>query len=349
MQDDTYNNSFLVRDNLSDIGNNSQSPYWISPDIICYGTNVLSVNNAAQQYSTDMNQAFVNGQANNFYIRAKNITASSATGTVMLWYSPNSLFLTPQSWTPINFPTTTATFFDINNSGTILQGEVCLTTTPFTFSGVSAGGHFCLIAVASTNGIPFPVPASFPSNAAMALWVQSNPNVSQRNLDFPAAPANIVTLSSLLGNTNSSAAAFMIAVTPLGNGNDYPIGTTVSAIITDSRLPGGQYLPPSQSWSASGVSFIGLTVPANVDGSPGNPLMGLSVTITLPNGSTFTGTKQIAVTYYQIPSSELTDELGDMELAATKKYLLPSAKKAGTVETASLIELGICTFTMVTN
>jgi hypothetical protein len=329
--------TFLIRDNLSDTGGQSSSPFWISPDIICYQQNTLTVATAVSDYGTDLNEPFTNGEANNFYIRAVNISTNSATGYVSLYAVPVSLLLTPQSWqlAEISTPASTENFYDSSNSATIAPNEICLTTTPFTYQGVPGGGHFCMIAIASgANGMPFPIPASFSSNAAQALWVETNPSVSQRNLSFQAFTGSQATLVVSLGNNNSTAGSFIVTVTQSGAGS-YPSGTTIAATITDSRAP----FNTTQNWSSGGVSFL-IGIPANINGSSGNSLISLSITITLPTTSSFSGTAPVSIGYYQVPSQSFDAE----EQLVIRGHKIPSVTKLATTEISQLILLGTCNF-----
>ena len=333
--------TFLIRDNLNDVGGQSEAPFWSSPDIINYGTNTLTVAAAISMQSEYITCQFNNGQQNNMYIRARNISNSPASGYVSLYSVPSSLLMSPQSWLPfeMGYPSSAENFYDQSNSQQIQPGEMCLNTTPFNYAGIPSGGHFCLVAVASgANGMPFDIPQSFPSNAALASWVQNNPNVSQRNMDYGFVTGNTGTMYVTIGNNNNIASNFIITITP-ENSNKLPEGTIVSASITDVRAP---YSPPPQQWSPEGISFPEFTVPANIDGSPQNPLINISLYIELPQGSSFSDSAPIMVNYYQVPSAT-PDQL---ELTMLSMHQIPGGANvmADTVEESSLLLLGSCSF-----
>lgn len=343
--------TFLIRDNLNDVGGQSASPYWISPDIINYGTDMLTVTEATNSMSSYINTSFNNGQNNNMYIRTRNISNTAASGYVSIYSVPASLLLTPQSWLPfaISQPSSAESFYDASNAAQIQPTEIGLTTTPFTYMGPPSGGHFCLIAVASgANGMPFSIPTGFSSNAQLAAWVEGNPNVSQRNMDYAAISGTIGTMSVTVGNSNNKASGFIVAMKP-GSNQSFPVGTMVSVSITDSRAP---YSPPPQQWAQAGISFYGLTVPANITGTPQSPLINMTITIQLPTGTSFANTPSISIEYYQIPSTNADQT----ELSVVRSYKIPlyidgqtglaQNEESDIVETEDvpLILLGMCNF-----
>jgi len=310
--------TFLIRDTFSDTGAAHDGVHWVSPDIINYGTTTLTVAQAAGSMGSYINSTFTDGQDNSMYVRAQNIGPNAASGYVTLYAVPGSLLLTPQSWLPYEMsqPSSLENFYDQSNAAQIQPGEVCLNTTAFNYRGLPGGGHFCLIAVASgANGMPFPVPDSFPTNAGLAGWVLDNPNVAQRNMDYGAVSGTTGTMNATVGNNNNVATTFIVALTP-GPGNTFPAGTTVSASITDTRAP---YSPPVQQWAAGGISFYNLVIPPNINGAPGSPLINMTLTIQLPAGASFSGTSPILVTYYQVP----TNQNDDLELALIRNIKLP--------------------------
>lgn len=347
--------TFLIRDTFDDRGAGHGGAHWISPDIINYGTNTLTTAQAASTMGQYINTQFTDGQNNNMYIRAQNISGNPASGYVSLYAVPGSLLLTPQSWLPYEMalPSSLENLYNTAGSLQIQPGEVCLNTTAFNYTGLPGGGHFCLIAVASgANGMPFPVPQSFPTNAGLAGWVLDNPNVGQRNMDYGAVSGTTGTMNATVGNNNNTATQFVITLAQNADGNKFPQGTTVSASITDPRAP---YAPPTEQWY-NGVTFGGLTVPANINGAPGAPLINITFTIQLPPGASFKGTAPIMVTYYQVPSAK-NDRL---ESALVRNYKIPGGPDApqamkafadnnaadDTEDGTPLMLLGACQFTL---
>ncbi|KAA5536146.1 hypothetical protein F0919_00295 [Taibaiella lutea] len=310
--------TFLIRNTFSDTGGVHDGVHWVSPDIINYGTTTLTVAQAVSSMGSYINGTFTDGQSNNMYVRAQNIGPNAASGYVTLFAVPSSLLLTPQSWLPcqISQPSSLENFYDQGNLAQIQPGEVCLNTTAFNYSGSPGGGHFCLIALASgANGMPFPIPDNFPTNAGLAGWVLDNPNVAQRNMDYGAVSGTTGTMNATVGNNNDIATTFVVTLTP-GPGNTFPAGTTVSASITDTRAP---YAPPVQQWAAGGISFYNLVIPPNINGASDSPLINMTLTIQLPVGASFSGTSPILVTYYQVP----TNQNDDLELALIRNIKLP--------------------------
>jgi hypothetical protein len=352
--------TFLIRDDFNDNGSTQAGIFWSSPDIINYGTNTLTVATAAATLNQYINTNFNDGQNNNMYIRAKNIGSAPATGYVTLYAVPCSLLLTPQSWLPyeMSLPSSLQNLYDQSNALQIQPGEICINTTAFNYQGLPGGGHFCLIAVASgANGMPFPVPQSFPTNVDQANFIINNPNVAQRNMNYGNITGSTGIMNATLGNNNNVPTSFLISLTQNNEGSALPAGTTVTASITDPRCP---YAPPVETWY-NGVTLGGLTVPASINGTPGAALLNISFTIQLPPGASFAGTAPIMVSYYQVPQGQ--NSL--MEAEVIRNYKLPGANQAAraakglnvfaaNMESSEMVDdgtplvlMGACQFTLV--
>jgi len=332
----------LIRDNYYDDGTGqTRDPIWISPDIIPYGTGTLTPQNAASTYAPpDIGQPVVNNLVNNIYVRAKNISSASMTGTVNLYYTKSSLFLYPTTWNLIQLPV------PFNNlvttaqppSTTIPAGALSVVQAPFNLGGVPTGAHYCFICVVNNNGQPFTVPASFGSNAAFVLWVEQNANVAYRNIVLNAGSAANTTLFTTFGNANPTTSTFIFSLV----GINLPAGTTWQASCNDTRLSGP--FSANGSFSSSGTAGTQLDVPANVAGS--NSLMSMGWTYTNPSGQPFPSNAEVKVNYYQIPT--LPEPAGfpaehlELERAVTRVHRVAAtdAASADGFQTLPLILLG---------
>lgn len=337
----TYS-GLLVRDNFQDTGIvPSTGDLWISPDIIPYGTSTLSGSTAVSTYpGPDIGKPVVNNANNNIYIRSKNISSAAMTGNVNLYYANSSLFLYPTTWLPVNVPVTNNAFVTTSSpvSTSIPVNGIALVQGPFTVGNIPTNAHYCFICVVNNNGIPFPIPSSFTSNGAFAVWVSNSANVCYRNIDLRAgSPASVVSYTTF-GNANPISSTMIFSVV----GANVPSGTTWAASCNDARLP--QPFSASGTFSSSGTASTQLTVPANIAG--GNPLMSMAFTFTNPGNQPFPSNTTFAISYYQVPTSTNVEEVDEDFLALEKEAALEhriaarDASAADGFETATLILLG---------
>lgn len=336
---------FLTRDNLTDDGGNSEGTICVSPDIMCTGeTASMTLDKAIFTYSVRPWASITTGSDNYFYIRGKNISGSSLTADVKLFYSPCSLLLTPESWQEIG--TSPHSFVIADNNETIANNDICYTDHPFTFKGLPTGGHVCLVAVSSINGLTYPIPKRFQSNAHLDHFVRKSPNVAQRNIFFQPVSGNVGSITVTLGNNNPKHEMFDITLTQNGSAANYPSKTTVSGQISGTYDGGKPFSKtfPSQNWTSTGIAFPPVSIPGNITGSQANPLLKLTITVTLPSGSSFADTNPLTVTYLQYPSSD--SRYHEIESTALRDIEVPSYDNPGTMETKSLILLGVVEYNM---
>ncbi|KWB90341.1 hypothetical protein WL44_15355 [Burkholderia ubonensis] len=284
----------------------------------------------------DIGQPVVNNLNNNVYVRCKNLSAGAMTGNANLYYADASLFLLPNTWTPITLPQANNNFVTTSGapSTSIPEGAVAIVQAPFTFGGVPVGPHFCFIAVVNNNNVPFPVPPSFTNNAAFATWVSNNPNVAYRNIVLNAGSNANITSYQTFGNANPIPNTFIFSMV----GTNLPSGARWSAQCTDVRLP--QPFLANGTFSSSGTAGTQLTVPANIGG--GNPLMSMAFTFSTANGQPFPSNASVIVTYYQVPTSNAeSPELVEAESKAIREHHV-AAMSSGAVgfEALQLIVLG---------
>ena len=253
----------LVRDNFADVGQiPTTGNLWTAPDIIPYHNNVLTPEVAASTYSRDIGLDVVSNLNNNVYTRCRNISGAAMTGTANLFYADASLFLLPATWTRIVLPGASVDLVDTATGLTsIAANNIALTQAPFTMAGVPANAHYCFITVVNNNGIPFPVPQTFASNAEFAVWVQNNPNVAYRNIAYNRGSSSNVTSYQRFGNANPVASTMIYNMT----GTGLPQNTTWQASCADSRLSAP--FSATGTFSSSGTAGTSLQVPANIAGT----------------------------------------------------------------------------------
>lgn len=336
----TYS-GLIIRDNFQDTGIiPSTGDRWISPDIIPYGTGVLSPSDAVSTYGgPDIGQPVVPNKNNNIYIRSKNISGAAMTGNVNLYYANSSLFLDPRTWRAVTQPVTNNAFVTTTTtpSTTIPVNGVALVQAPFTLGGVPSNAHYCFIAVVNNNGVPFTVPSSFSSNGAFFLWVANSANVGFRNIVLLAGSPGSAVAYTTFGNANPIPSTMIFSVV----GTNVPSGTTWSANCADQRLS-----PPfsaSGTFSSSGTASTQLTVPANIAG--GNALMSMAFTFATASGQAFPSNTSFSISYYQVPTSAnaaAPDELFVAEAVARRQHRIAArdARSTDGFEATTLILLG---------
>jgi hypothetical protein len=312
--------------------------FWTSPDIIPLGENTLSYERAIHTYGgPDIGQPVISNLNNNVYVRCLNLAQKSMKGYVNLYYAEDSLFLLPASWKPVKLPAVNNQFVNGQENPNIQSGEIALVRVPFMLSQLAAGKHWCFIAVANNNDIPFGIPQSFSSNAAYALWVRDHPNVAQRNIGYSGSATGKVTLYVTFGNANAIPSKFTFVM----SGANLPVNTQWSARCSDPRL-GGEYNQYG-TFSSAGTAATQLTVPPHVGGQD-SPLMTMAFTFSTPNGAAFPGNSSVNITYYQQATlAAESRDLFEAEREAVHHYRVPSVGDAARFELSELIKVGATT------
>ncbi|WP_125910394.1 hypothetical protein [Burkholderia singularis] len=314
----------LVRINPEDVGDiPAEGMEWVSPDIIPYGTQVLTYEQAVDTYNRDIAQPIVNNLNNNVYVRCKNINLSEQTtyGNVNLYYAESSLFLSPEKWNSVTLPAQDNQFginSGSNFSQNIPQNQIGLVEAPFNLSKLPPDRHWCFIAVVNNKNKKFQIPTEFSSNAKFAQWVKENPNVAQRNISLNSGSNSNVTQYGTISNLNSKPGQFYFILTP----HNVQPGTTWGAQCSDRRL--------SSPYSDSGTFQHGqvctkpITVPAHVGG--GTQSMQMAFTFTAPSGQAFPKDGKVTIEYRQKPtlrqeSEELFEE--EQQCGVVHNYRIP--------------------------
>lgn len=309
--------------------------YWTAPDIIPFGRDVLTYEQAVETYGgPDIGKPIVNNLNNNIYVRCKNVSNNTMRGNVNLYYANASLFLLPGTWTRLAHPNVGEPFVGRLGSTEIAEGKIAIVQAPFLLSHLQPGQHFCFIAVVNNNNIPFGIPPKFDSNADYIKWIRCNPNVAQRNIEHQNGSDANITEYLTFGNANPMASQFLIAMI----GHNIPLGTRWEAMCTDKRLEGGQFHDQG-TFSAEGTAALRLMVPKNVGN--GTPLMTMAFTFSTPNGKPFSPSAYFDYYYYQVPTAKTqSEDLHEKEKDVIGRYRVPAAIAGGGDEMQELIELG---------
>ncbi|WP_084579386.1 hypothetical protein [Sphingomonas azotifigens] len=328
----TMYNDLYVRDNFSDTGlfPSTGNPCQ-SPDIIPVQNGTLTWATANSTYSgPDQGKSIINGGVNNIYVRAKNLNTVAGAGTASLYYANASLFLRPSTWTQINSAGGVGLLPLVDGTGNtnIAAGGVAISSPSFLLTGLPPGPHYCLITVLQTAAHPVQIPATFPSNAAFAVWVQNNPSVGWRNISYQSNASTQLVRTFSFASINPVSAYFHFRV--LGRG--FVTGTAVNAQCTDQTCPINQNMTlPAPDVNGNQITGFDAIVPANFSGN-------LVVTATSPSGGFPVGAT-LTVTYYQYPS--LSD---DVEMSAAGPFEIARETETGTMAVAAMLfQIGECT------
>jgi hypothetical protein len=182
-----------------------------SPDIISNGTTVVAnpqTTFGGNNYSTDQGQPTVFDQTNYFYMRGKNLSASSENADLYLYYCPQNLFLFPSLWTSNQLKTSSGK--DKVSVNAAKTNDIVVTGEPFTYVPANQI-HSCLIGrvVTPQNPNKLPNDGDFQTMDDLAKYIMNHPNMGWRNVvlvdkDIPTF-TNTFSLdtTSLPLNTNS--------------------------------------------------------------------------------------------------------------------------------------------------
>lgn len=330
----TYDDLY-VRDAIDDTG---AIPYtgrtaYGSPDIIPAQSQVLTAQQLVQSYGSDPTNTNINTQQiNNIYVRAKNLSASDASGTISLYYAPSSLQLIPSQW--VNNPVKTAAgtsapkLVDVNGNAAIAPGDVALSSSAFAFNAppVPQGFHYCMVAQVVTTAHPNPIPTSFASSSAFVKWVVDNPGISWRNINIVPATLPSYQQGATFSNLDNTAEQYMFIV----QGTNWPSGTSVNIQCSSVGLS----FSYTQAFGSAPQNVTTIqTVPALFAG-------GVVITLTAPAGTTVPPGATAQFTYARYTTGT-TDEV-----------LLAHSRPAAhfgvqnTLASAQVVRLGDCYLTV---
>lgn len=157
-----------------------------SPDIISNGKTPLedpSILTKPENYGNYYDCPIYEGYTNYLYVRGKNFTSSTLTGSWNLYYSPANLLLYPYMWENNQLATSDGNknpSFSID-AGKIGVSEDCFTWQPDSSS--ACGQCYSLVAVAITPGHGNPV-AGVNNISDLVTYLANNGNIAQRNINI---------------------------------------------------------------------------------------------------------------------------------------------------------------------
>lgn len=219
-----YQNSFLFRESLRDIGETptSDSIYW-SPDIICHSQVANPNAFFTGNYDKDVNEDVKLGTAFNFlYARVKNISASNTltVGYVSVYRTDSSLFMQPSLWR--DNPLVTAKGKNRIELQSSTPGEIVTGNDVFLLSGLK-NRNFCMMGIVSDSPTPTLPESDFRSYDDFIYWFRSNQAVCARNLSrCPSTERHYEELYFVQNPENTEKELFVRVAAPI----NVPEGTT---------------------------------------------------------------------------------------------------------------------------
>jgi len=230
--DDVY-----LRDNFDDGGTvPTAGVVSLSPDIIPYQADLLEWDKIEQWNPPDLGKTFLDGKANNIYVRGKNLGTVDATRVTLRGFAVHSaLLMGPHLWKnrPLktNSGKTEVKMVSRRDGEVIKPSSICTGQEAFSLTLDSAGEHYCLVAVIATLRHPITIPDTFPSNPQFVQWVRTNPAVTYRNLVIVRDVTTGFSRTEQFSSLNKATVQFQIETL------NAPVGTKVRLQSTDARCP----------------------------------------------------------------------------------------------------------------
>jgi hypothetical protein len=204
-----------------------------SPDIIPYGAGTTGDAQKLfkENYSQDVGRPLIPGEPNHVYVRAKNLGGSPAAGAVRLYQTKSSLLLFPQMWQ--DGPLKTASGGDTSALRVTEPGAVVVGAEPFVWNPdvPPSRFHYCLVALATTDGTPPPAAPKVRDVRGLAQWL-ADAKLTSRNVFFvdANAPAAAVDTEYEQGETEAKI-DFTIECT------NCPVGKSWVQFMSSSKPP----------------------------------------------------------------------------------------------------------------
>lgn len=240
---DTLWPGIVVRETTSETGTTPRSSSANSPDIIMAGTAPLpdpSILTDSNNYSKEYDNSLYIGRYNYLYVRGKNFTGGTLSGSWNLFYSTPNLLLYPYLWQKNQLATSDG---NTNPAFTIGAGAIGASTNAFTWKPDDTSDHYCMVAVANTPEHPNPV-KDINCISDLAAIMKDNANIAQRNVhmirgDIPefadkvqydqGAEAAMVDIAIKFSNLPKGSSCIVASGTPLnGKTLEYHVDKTES-------------------------------------------------------------------------------------------------------------------------
>ena len=174
----------VVRANKGETGDIPRSSSANSPDILIAPNSEPyedpSFLTDPNNYDTYYPNALNIGRPNYLYVRGKNYTEGELPGNWTLYFAEPNIILLPYLWEKNILATST------NNQKPafdIAAGAIGASTDPFRWIPPDVSDHYCLIAIAETEGHGNPV-AGVSNIDSLAKVMSANANIAQRNVQM---------------------------------------------------------------------------------------------------------------------------------------------------------------------
>lgn len=236
----TQYSGILVRQNLQDTGSMPRTGGWSSsPDLIPYGTEPVQQPTEffRSNYNQDVGKAFVARAENYVYVRGKNLTDSSLTGTARVFYAPQSLFLYPRLW--LENTMTTMSGSETSEISNVAPNSIDVTVDPFTWVPSDSDEQHSFISIVSTPEHPFESqlpPESISSLNDLAAWIAKTGGIGLHNVETIEVSAPDFTSCTHLPASSTHEKVILTIIA-----ENAPVGTEVS-FSSGNPLPGGVYI-----------------------------------------------------------------------------------------------------------
>ncbi len=289
------NQKLLIRDTMKDVGTvPSQGNVWQSPDIIPNGE-ILNAEweeyfkGNYETYTASDYKPVEFGSTNNVFVRVKNISQTTQTFTVRLYYSNvTSLLLEPDTWKSNEI---TELVKGASSSITLAAGAIGV--TGFKWKPTSdKNKHHCLIATAGldTSSIPSKL-----KNQDFSSWVRNHSEIGWRNVRIvDQLPDNHLKDVFEIENGDDSEESFVIRMDTY----NAPNGTIISfqsCQANGTPISDGVVTKKSKSTSKSHDKlFESVSLSANYQGY-------VLSQVQPPDGQTVPNDFSVIFTYYWLP------------------------------------------------
>ncbi len=206
---------------------NNGSGFTLSPDIIAWGTQLISDPSILAQPATTiliMPKTSTLDQYNNVYVRGLNTNNGSQTSRVYFYWVDSSIMLLPSQWSPYNFS------FDNNVQNWLditaqKQGDIAYSPAPLSWKPSASYPHYCLVAWVDNSTHPSPPNLGEWSNFAtwddLGNFIMQHPNMAWRN-------TNDVAVQSQFMNAQTR-------VSGVTGGGEVTVGVMMTNIPTNSQ------------------------------------------------------------------------------------------------------------------
>lgn len=175
--------AITVRNTLGETGNVPRTYSASSPDIISAGKTPFpdpSILEDEKNYGNQYDNSLYIGWPNYFYVRGKNFGTKDVKGQWNLFWAEPNILLYPFLWQQNQLATSDG---NMQPGFAIDAGKIGASTNAFTWVPQNVADHYCMIAVAVSDGFPNPL-LGVNNVSSLAETMANYPNIAQRNLQI---------------------------------------------------------------------------------------------------------------------------------------------------------------------